>query len=66
MKQVMAEMQEDVSMWKMKGAEKKIEDLQPRYLGLSFAFLMRSWIPGATPTRWMGNNEWGMDMCNDE
>jgi hypothetical protein len=57
MKQVTAETQEDVSMGKMKGAEKKIEDLQPRYSGLAFAFLTRSWIPGATPTRWTGNNE---------
>jgi hypothetical protein len=51
MKQVTAETQEDVSTWKMKGAEEKIEDLQPRFSGLAFTFLMRSWIPGATPTK---------------
>jgi len=39
MKQVTAETQEDMSTWKMKGAEKKIEDLQPRYLGLALTFL---------------------------
>ena len=50
----------------MKGVEKKIEDLQPRYSGLALTFLTRSWIPGATPTRWTGNNEWQTDVCDDD